>query len=102
MRIFIFFDLPTDTTEDKKNYSRFRKELFKLGYTMMQYSVYHKCINVHTKKDREEKKLIEILPKYGDVRMLCVTENQYQDIKLLKGEKTLIEKINNEKKYIKL
>lgn len=102
MKIFIFFDLPTDTAEDRKNYSTFRKKLMKLGYSMIQFSVYSKLINVQTKKDREEKKIIKILPSNGDVRMLFVTESQYQNIKILKGEKTLIEMINDERKYIKL
>lgn len=48
MRIFIFFDLPTDTPEDRKNYSIFRKKLMKLGYSMIQFSVYSKLINVQT------------------------------------------------------
>ena len=102
MRIFVFFDLPTDTPEDKKNYSIFRKKLMKLGYSMIQYSVYSKSINVQTKKEREENKLINILPTSGDVRMLCVTENQYQNIKILKGQKSIVEMINDERKYIKL
>jgi CRISPR-associated protein Cas2 len=102
MRIFVFFDLPTDTAEDLKNYRIFRKNLFKLGYTMMQYSIYQKSINVQTKREREEKKIISILPKYGDVRFMCVTEHQYQDIKILRGEKSIVEKVNDEKTYIKL
>lgn len=102
MRIFIFFDLPTDTPEDKKNYLHFRKNLIKLGYSMIQYSVYSKSINVQTKKEREEKKIINILPSCGDVRMLSITEHQYQGIKILKGQKSIIEMINDERKYIKL
>lgn len=102
MRIFVFFDLPTDTAEDRKNYSIFRKELLKLGYIMLQFSVYTKSINVQTKREREEKKLIKIIPKNGDIRMLCVTEHQYQEIKYLKGQKSEIQMINDEKRYIKL
>ena len=31
MRVIVFFDLPTETTEDKKNYRKFRKFLIKCG-----------------------------------------------------------------------
>jgi CRISPR-associated protein Cas2 len=38
--IFVFFDLPTETKQDRKNYAQFRKNLQKDGFTMMQYSIY--------------------------------------------------------------
>lgn len=42
MRMFIFFDLPVITTENRRNYARFRKFLIKNGFIMMQESVYCK------------------------------------------------------------
>ena len=39
MRILVFFDLPTETAKDRKNYSQFRKFLIKEGFIMMQESV---------------------------------------------------------------
>lgn len=42
MRILIFFDLPTETSKDRKNYSKFRKFLINEGFIMMQESVYSK------------------------------------------------------------
>ena len=42
MRILVFFDLPTETSKDRKIYSRFRKFLIKEGFIMMQESVYSK------------------------------------------------------------
>ena len=40
MRIIVFFDLPTETALDRKNYTKFRKFLIKDGFIMLQYSVY--------------------------------------------------------------
>lgn len=40
MRIIVMFDLPTATTEDKREYLHFRTGLIKLGFDMLQYSVY--------------------------------------------------------------
>ena len=42
MRVIVFFDLPTLTLEDKKEYRNFRKFLLKRGFAMMQESVYSK------------------------------------------------------------
>ena len=42
MRILVFFDLPTETSKDRKIYSKFRKFLIKEGFIMMQESVYSK------------------------------------------------------------
>ena len=42
MRVIVFFDLPTETAEDKKEYRNFRKFLIKKGFLMLQESVYCK------------------------------------------------------------
>ena len=44
MRMLVFFDLPTETAEDRRNYNRFRKYLIKNGFIMMQESVYSSVI----------------------------------------------------------
>ena len=40
MWIFVFFDLPTETKKNRKDAAKFRKELERDGFTMMQFSVY--------------------------------------------------------------
>jgi CRISPR-associated protein Cas2 len=80
MWLFIFFDLPTETKKDRKNYARFRKDLQEDGFNMMQYSVYTRhcasgeSADVHVK--RAEKKL----PPKGQVSILQITDKQYGDI----------------------
>lgn len=44
MRMLVFFDLPTFTNEDKRNYRQFRKLLMKNGFIMLQESVYCKMM----------------------------------------------------------
>lgn len=87
MRTIVFFDLPTLSLEDKKQYRKFRKFLIKEGFFMMQESVYSKLslnqINVRTIKDRIEK----AKPKSGIVQILTVTEKQFQSMEYLVGEK---------------
>ena len=42
MRMILFFDLPTETSQERREYTRFRKYLLKSGFMMMQESVYCK------------------------------------------------------------
>ena len=44
MRMLIFFDLPTETPSDRRNYRLFRKMLIRNGFLMMQESVYCKLL----------------------------------------------------------
>lgn len=46
MRILIMFDLPVETKTQVRVYNKFRKQLIKEGFLMLQYSIYIKtCIN---------------------------------------------------------
>ena len=42
MRVLVMFDLPTETSIQRRNYRKFRKSLIKNGFIMMQESVYVK------------------------------------------------------------
>ncbi|MDD3092982.1 MAG: CRISPR-associated endonuclease Cas2, partial [Clostridia bacterium] len=42
MRIIVFFDLPTVSYAERREYTRFRKFLIRSGFLMMQESVYCK------------------------------------------------------------
>ena len=44
MRLLVFFDLPTITAQDKREYRAFRKLLIKNGFFMRQESVYCRMI----------------------------------------------------------
>ena len=85
MKLICFFDLPVDTSFERKEYRRFRKTLLEHGFIMIQYSVY-----VRTCPNREySKKFIpkirKIAPKNGNIRILTVTEKQYTDMVFILG-----------------
>ena len=42
MRIMVMFDLPVITSEQRREYTKFRKFLIKSGFLMMQESIYCK------------------------------------------------------------
>lgn len=86
MRIIVFFDLPTTTSSDLKEYRKFRKELIKLGFFMMQESVYIRlALNASVEKSIIEK-VKKFKPPKGLVQVLSVTEKQFANIETLVGE----------------
>lgn len=80
MWLFVFFDLPTETKKDRKNYSRFRKDLQKDGFTMMQYSVYSRHCASSESADVHIKRVEKTIPKKGHISIIRITDKQYGDI----------------------
>lgn len=76
----IFFDLPTTSVDDRKNYARFRKDLINEGFIMMQFSIYTKLVLNPESVRLTKERLVKIMPKDGDVQLLTVTEKQYANI----------------------
>lgn len=87
MRILVLFDLPTKTKEDKKRYTDFRKSLIKLGFSMLQYSVYCRVTRNHDDMDKYLLLVKRVLPPVGSVRVLTVTEKQYEKMIIMLGSK---------------
>ena len=44
MRVMVFFDLPVKSKKDRKAYTDFRRDLLKMGFTMVQYSIYSRTV----------------------------------------------------------
>lgn len=80
MWLFVFFDLPTDTKKDRRNAGLFRKNLLKDGFTMMQYSVYMRHCASSESADVHEKRVNSLLPPYGKVSILRITDKQFGNI----------------------
>lgn len=87
MRILVFFDLPVTTKAQRRAATQFRKFLVKDGYYMVQYSVYARICSGTDSVETHRKRLKAGLPTKGSVRMLVVTEKQYNAIEILVGEK---------------
>lgn len=102
MRIIVMYDLPNNNYSENKDYSRFRKLLIKNGYTMIQFSVYMKCLNVKTKFKSEVKKISKFVPPQGNIRVMAITEKQFQDMIFLRGDSTINEKVNGVERYISI
>ncbi len=93
MRIIVFFDLPTITNEDKKEYLKFRKMLLREGFIMMQESVYSKLTLNGSSANLIRNKIRKNKPKAGLVEMLTITEKQFGSIEYISGhaQQTVLE-----------
>lgn len=91
MRLMCMFDLPVETDSEKRAYREFRKQLIKNGFVMMQYSVYVRTCPSREYTQRMENKIKKVVPVSGNVRLLTITDKQYNDMKLLVGTKSLRE-----------
>ena len=87
MWTLVLFDLPTDTAQARKDYTRFRKLLLNNGFAMMQYSVYMRHhasgenANVHLERVKRA------LPSDGEVRLLQITDKQFGRIQVFYGNR---------------
>lgn len=88
MRIIVFFDLPTLTKEDRRNYTQFRKYLIRNGFLMMQESVYCKLALNTTVKDAIVNNVKKNKPSSGLVQVLTITEKQFSKIEVIVGKCT--------------
>ena len=77
MRILVFFDLPTETSKDRKSYSKFRKFLIDEGFIMMQESVYSKLTLNSSVTALMREKIVKNKPPKGIVQILIITEKQF-------------------------
>ncbi len=88
MRIIVFFDLPSVSYSDRREYAKFRKFLLRTGFIMMQESVYCKLAFNSTVANLIKENVKKNKPKAGLVQMLTVTEKQFAKMDLVVGSFT--------------
>jgi CRISPR-associated protein Cas2 len=87
MWIFVFFDLPTETANDKRNYSRFRKGLLQDGFSMLQYSIYVRHCSSRENANVHIRRVKSFLPAKGEVIIFELTDKQFGMMEFYKGKK---------------
>lgn len=87
MWVLVFFDLPTETKADRKRYAKFRKDLLNNGFSMFQFSIYVRHCSSRENADVHIKRVKKILPEFGQVGILCITDKQFGMIELFEQKK---------------
>lgn len=85
MRVLVLYDLPVKSSENIKEYNKFRKYLLKSGFMMMQESVYCKLALNTTVANAIIENLRKNRPDAGLVQVLTMTEKQFQKIEFIVG-----------------
>lgn len=93
VRVLVLYDLPMTDIEDRKEYSKFRRDILKLGCYQVQFSVYAKVIRNEIYYKSFIEKLKRVMPLKGEVRIIKLTEKQYEDMIFLNGSKNSFEKM---------
>ena len=83
--VFVYFDLPTETKKDRRNYALFRKGLLKGGFTMLQYSIYIRHCPSYENADVHKKRVRASLPPDGEVIVFDITDKQFGMMEFFRG-----------------
>jgi CRISPR-associated protein Cas2 len=87
MWVLVLFDLPTETRAERKAAGVFRKKLLEDGFTMFQFSIYMRFCTTIDNAKVHTKRVKSLLPKYGKVGILTVTDKQFGLMELFHGTK---------------
>lgn len=79
MWLLVLFDLPVLTKKERKAATKFRDQLIKEGYTMVQYSCYTRNCPTRALRDQFMSRLSKIIPEEGFVVAFTLTDAQYAD-----------------------
>lgn len=87
MWVMVFFDLPTETKQERKIYADFRKKILQDGFTMFQFSIYLRHCPSRENAEVHIRRVKQILPEKGHIGIMCITDKQFGDIELFYGHK---------------
>lgn len=87
MWLMAMFDLPVDTKEHRREYTRFRSFLLKKGFVMLQFSVYARSLPSEESALAYRRQLRLALPPGGEVRLMAVTDHQYSKMEIFLARK---------------
>lgn len=87
MWVLVFFDLPTETKKERKEYTLFRKRLLNDGFAMFQFSIYLRHCPSRENAEVHIKRVKSSLPPNGEVGIICITDKQFGDMELFSGKK---------------
>lgn len=84
MRLLVILS-PTDKWGTKTEYTRLRKFLQKDGYIRIAPEVYMRIVQNRKASEKHYRRIEEVAPRTGTVRLLRLTEKQYDKIHMLTG-----------------
>lgn len=87
MWLLVFFDLPTETKNERKVAAKFRKNLIEDGFIMFQFSVYMRHCPSMENAEVHRRRVKNMLPVHGQVCILSITDKQFSNMELFSSQK---------------
>ncbi len=87
MWVLVFFDIPTETKKQRKAAAKFRKQLIDDGFSMFQFSIYLRNCPSRENADVHVRRVKNMLPEYGHVGILTITDKQFGMMELFYSQK---------------
>ncbi len=87
MWMIAMFDLPVETSEDRKHASQFRNMLLREGFSMLQFSVYGRYFPSEESSEPYKKRIKQGIPPKGEVRLLYITDKQFEKMEIFMSKK---------------
>lgn len=94
MWVLVFFDLPVETKQQRKDYADFRKRLLSDGFNMFQLSIYVRPCASQENAQVHIKRVKSFLPESGKICIMAITDRQFGDIIVFEGAKRAAPKTN--------
>jgi len=92
MWVLVFFDLPTETKKERKQYAEFRKKLINDGFAMFQFSIYLRHCPSRENAEVHIRRVKASLPPAGHVGIICITDKQFGQMEIFSGKKIVTER----------
>lgn len=89
MWLFVSFDLPTLTKEDRRFATGFRNQLIDMGFSMFQLSIYSYYLISKDIAETVANKIRRIVPPNGHVSIFFITDKQFGMIRNYYGGKRI-------------
>ncbi|MFD1429386.1 CRISPR-associated endonuclease Cas2 [Lacticaseibacillus mingshuiensis] len=86
MRLMVMFDLPVETSAERRAYRQFRKGMIREGFFMMQYSIYVRVCPNRKSAQFLEQRIANLAPEAGVIQTMLITEAQYQAVNFIAGK----------------
>jgi len=87
MWLVAMFDLPVYDGEARKHYTQFRNALLREGFSMLQFSVYARYCPSEEASEAYRRRVREVLPPEGEVRLVAITDKQFGKMEVFLGKK---------------
>lgn len=87
MWLYVMFDLPVGTKEERKRATDFRHFLLEQGFEMAQFSVYLRFAESKEAAETYITRVAAARPDQGKVHIVTITDKQYGNARIFAGPK---------------